>query len=95
MCTASDKECVSNIYIDANVCIDPCEGIYADVTKTEANKIDEKNYGALLKSYNKYKRFFDLDDSIIMILFCMSNSRIKIVVLCNLLCYWSNMQGVA
>ena len=44
-------------------CLIPCEGIYADVTKIEAKKVTGKYYETLLKSYNKYKRFFKDEDS--------------------------------
>ena len=59
ICFGSDNECAKNITIDTTECIKPCEGIYADVTKYDADKIDDTNYEALLESYHKYKRFFN------------------------------------
>ena len=62
MCGESDKDCVSNITIDTNDCLAPCEGIFADVLKHDAETIDEKYFEPLLKSYYKYKRFFDISE---------------------------------
>ena len=54
--------CAANITIDSSNCLIPCQGIYADVTKTEADKIEGEYYETLLKNYKKYKRFFDVSE---------------------------------
>ena len=54
--------CAENITIDSSNCLIPCQGIYADVTKTEADKIDGIYYETLLKNYKRYKRFFDVSE---------------------------------
>ena len=49
--------------VDTKECIVPCEGVFADVTKLEAPKVTGEYYKKLLRSYDKYKRFFDISDS--------------------------------
>ena len=57
------KDCVSNITVDSDGCQIPCEGIYMDFTKYEPDNIADEYHETLVKSYYKYKRFFDVDDS--------------------------------
>ena len=54
--------CAENITFDSSICLIPCQGIYADVTKTEADKIEGEYYETLLNNYKKYKRFFDVSE---------------------------------
>ena len=61
--TPQEIECTVNIEMDTKHCMIPCEGIFADVTKTEAENVNGKHYEKLLRSYNKYKRFFDVSES--------------------------------
>ena len=62
MCSSKESECVFNVSVETNNCLVPCEGIFADVTKLKAPEITGKYYEKLLRSYDKYKRFFDISD---------------------------------
>ena len=59
ICFGSANECAEKVTVDKNECLKPCEGVYADVTKYDADEIEKNNYGALLDIYSRYKRFFD------------------------------------
>ena len=63
ICTLRGTVCVSNLKVDIEDCLAPCEGIFADVSKIKAPDITGKHYDQLLKSYDRYKRFFDLSES--------------------------------
>ena len=63
ICTSRGTACASNLTVDTSDCLVPCEGIFADVTKHQAPKISGEYYEKLVRSYDRYKRFFDISDS--------------------------------
>ena len=60
ICFGRGIQCAENVTISKKECVIPCEGLYADVIRYDADEIDIKHYdAAILEKYYKYKRFFN------------------------------------
>ena len=63
VCTFSGLDCFNNQEDELDKCIQPCEGIYADIMKENVKVVDKYTPGMknLVEAYEKYKNLF-LDD---------------------------------
>ena len=57
-----EQEC-NIVNVDKKECLIACEGVYANVTKLEAQNVTGLQFDDLMRNYNKYKRFFELSKS--------------------------------
>ena len=67
ICSSHGNICASNITTKYAECLPPCEGVYADVTKIQAEKIEGEYYENLMKEYHEYKRFYYPSESNLML----------------------------
>ena len=61
-CTVEDNACVENITddnVDTSVCLEPCEGIFADVKRMAPENITTVESKLFFKKYEHYKRIFE------------------------------------
>ena len=71
-CTVEDNACVENITddnVDTSVCLEPCEGIFADVKRLPPKNITNENTKLFFENYESYKRFFEISEGKVIILF--------------------------
>ena len=61
ICSAEDKVCVDEISPEPEVCVKPCEGIYASAVKQDVKSAGDPTFLPLLEDYQKYKNLFDDD----------------------------------
>ena len=61
LCSAEDKVCVDEISPEPEVCVKPCEGIYASAVKQDVKSAGDPTFLPLLEDYQKYKNLFDDD----------------------------------
>ena len=64
-CTVDDNACVENITddnVDTSVCLEPCEGIFADVKRLPPKNITNENTKLFFENYESYKRFFEISE---------------------------------
>ena len=57
-----DNDCVKSITaetVDISHCLEPCEGIFADVKSLPPKNITKENPKLLFEKYKYYKRFFE------------------------------------
>ena len=57
-CTPGGLECYGNITVDQSKCLNPCFGIFADITKLDNNeaRFGSEVYDRLVEEYEDYKR---------------------------------------
>ena len=63
ICLPPGNECTEKIKIDSKKCVQPCNGVYADVRQGKARNITGDQLESLMFDYNKFKRFGELSKS--------------------------------
>ena len=63
-CTQDGLACAERINVNYDLCLTPCEGIYADVKKVpETGKHNLINDNLFIERYRKYKKFYEKSSS--------------------------------
>ena len=61
LCAPLGLECYQSINIDAERCLTPCKGVYADVDRKADLNDKIENVGMIAEIYDKYKKGVNLD----------------------------------
>ena len=72
MCTDNQLACAQKHIIDSSIhlkCLMPCEGIFADVKRLPPKNITNENTKLFFENYESYKRFFEISEGKVIILF--------------------------
>ena len=56
-------DCADRINIDPDLCLVPCEGIFADVKVQPAKNVTSERDKIFLQRYKNYKKFYESSDS--------------------------------
>ena len=56
-------DCADRINIDPDLCLVPCEGIFADVKVLPPKNVTSERDKMFLQRYKNYKKFYESSDS--------------------------------